>query len=149
MVYDDVINRCDVMALQRSTHASCNMIRSIFQCLRRHACLCRGPLQLLEQPMHLSAVAAVSVCTAERRVHSQFPCSNWRTPSAVTVDTNCIAVQRRFHCSPHSRGLEEFFPRTDDIVEEGEQTGKCACYSTKLVRPLLLVYMFLVRDFPH
>ena len=98
--------------------------RSAFQWLQRYSCLYRGSLQLLEQPLHLFRGPAVSLCTAKRRFHSQSRCSNWRTPSA---DTNYTAVQRRFHCSPLSRGLEEFFPRTDNIIEEGEQTGKFTC----------------------
>ena len=39
-------------------------------------------------------------------------------------------AQRRaasLHSSTASRGLEEYFPRTDDIVEEGEQTGRSRC----------------------
>ena len=38
--------------------------------------------------------------------------------------TACVHQQKRcLHSSPADRGLEEFFPKTDDVIEEGEQTG--------------------------
>ena len=111
----DVIMKCyDVTLL-------IGMIRSAVQCLRRSYCVCRRPLQLLEHSSHQTVVAEVPAYTFERR----YCCtrafySNWRAPLCIVG-----VQQRQLHCSSLSGGLAEFFPKTDDIIEEGEHTGKC------------------------
>ena len=44
--------------------------------------------------------------------------SIWSTPGSV-----CTVTARNIHLSSQSRGLDEFFPLTDDIIEEGERSG--------------------------
>lgn len=111
-----------IIEIMTSYLVSMVMIRSAVQCLRRSYCVCKRPLQLLEHPSHQTVVAEVPVCTFERR----YCCtrafySNWRAPLCIIG----VQQQRQLHCSSLSSGLEEFFPKTDDIIEEGERTGKC------------------------
>ena len=46
-------------------------------------------------------------------------CSNWSAPYFGTT--------RGLHCSPLVCGLEEFFPKTENLIEEGEKTGMLPC----------------------
>lgn len=47
-------------------------------------------------------------------------CSKWSTPLPLCM---CAARVNAIHTSSARQGLEEFFPQTDDIIEEGERTG--------------------------
>ena len=49
--------------------------------------------------------------------------SNCRAPTVLHSCSPGVQQHRRLHLSPVSRGLEEFFPKTDDIIEEGEKNG--------------------------
>ena len=55
--------------------------------------------------------------TAYRSTGAVYP--KW---SAPTVSAGLLS--RYLHSSPVSSGLEEFFPRTDNLIEEGEKTGE-------------------------
>ena len=59
------------------------------------------------------AVAVQSDCSYSRTSSGMF--SNWSAPYSGTT--------RRFHSSPLLCGLEEFFPKTENLIEEGEKTG--------------------------
>ena len=56
--------------------------------------------------------------------------SNWSTPHFCAL---WHLSAQLFHSSPASRGLEEFFPKTDDIIEEGENTGETHITSIYLI----------------
>ena len=45
--------------------------------------------------------------------------SNWSAPICRSV-----MFSNHLHVSPVFCGLEEFFPKTDNLIEEGEKTGK-------------------------
>ena len=45
--------------------------------------------------------------------------SNWSAPSWPTASL----FAKQLYSSPSLCGLEEFFPKTDNLIEEGEKTG--------------------------
>ena len=51
--------------------------------------------------------------------------SNCRAPRVLQSCSLRVQQHRRVHVTSVSRGLEEFFPKTDDIIEEGEKNGTC------------------------
>lgn len=55
-------------------------------------------------------------CTSIRTVNNVF--SNWCAPYFGGGTTT-----RGLHSSPLLCGLEEFFPKTENLIEEGEKTG--------------------------
>ena len=83
------------------------------------ACALRGVYSGNQLPLP----EATSACPTTNRAGSFAGISNCRSP---TVQHSCsprVQQHRRLHLSPLSRGLEEFFPKTDDIIEEGEKNG--------------------------
>ncbi len=54
-------------------------------------------------------------CSSIRTANGVF--SNWSAPYFGTF--------RGLHSSPLLCGLEEFFPKTENLIEEGEKTGIC------------------------
>ena len=59
------------------------------------------------------AVGVQADCSSVRTANVTF--SNWSAPY--------IGAVRGMHCSPLLYGLEEFFPKTENLIEEGEKTG--------------------------
>ncbi len=47
-----------------------------------------------------------------------------RHGSALHYQYSYITMRRNLHSSSFVRGLEEFFPKSDNIIEEGEKTGR-------------------------
>ena len=67
----------------------------------------------LHQGFLTQPVAVQSECNYSRTSSGMF--SNWSAPY--------ISTTRGFHSSPLLCGLEEFFPKTENLIEEGEKTG--------------------------
>ena len=51
-------------------------------------------------------------------------CSGAVYPKWSAPTSSAGLLSKYLHSSPVSSGLEEFFPRTDNLIEEGEKTGK-------------------------
>ena len=63
-----------------------------------------------------------AICSSTRSTKGTFP--NWSAP--------CLSAgpfARGLHGSPLVCGLEEFFPRKENLIEEGEKTGIVLTYS--------------------
>lgn len=69
----------------------------------------------LQRGFLTQGVGVQTDCRSTRAVEGMF--SNWSAPYLGTAGT------RGLHCYTLLSGLEEFFPKTENLIEEGEKTG--------------------------